>query len=68
MPQDSTLNTDGMLRVRLRNDGSYVCASGLRTAVVMLPSAIHAPDAAVAEGARSTAVAPATSASRAGAR
>ena len=22
------LNADGMLRVRLRNDGSYVCASG----------------------------------------
>lgn len=33
--------------------------NGLRTAVVMLPSAMHAPDAAVAEDARSTVVAPA---------
>ncbi len=41
--------------------------SGLRTAVVMLPSARHAPDAAVTEGARSTVVAPAPQAG-AGAR
>ena len=33
--------------------------SGLRTAVVMLPSARHAPDAAVSEGALNTVVAPA---------
>ena len=41
--------------------------SGLRTAVVMLPSAGHAPDAAAAEDARSTVVAPAPTA-RTGAR